>query len=100
MAVMEGETKEFWRSWMQRLCDEYNALPGTLDSDGIDCPDCKNKGVIAVLRWNAFWGYWEEIHICCHCLEQRHHIRHNGGKEHGTVAKAINGYRGGDRDGR
>lgn len=59
----------------KQKCDFYNAEVGDLnETDGYDCPLCKNKGYIAKPRKSNF-GYWYEAHCQCKCYETRASIR-------------------------
>ncbi|MBQ8093381.1 MAG: ATP-binding protein [Clostridia bacterium] len=50
--------------------DGYNAITGTLNlADGIDCPLCKNKGMIASAVKAT--GYWSMVMRQCECKNAR-----------------------------
>lgn len=56
-------------------CDAYNAMTGHLDKqDGYDCPECKNKGFIAVPAQNDR-GTWYDLNTYCKCNKIRKTIR-------------------------
>ena len=52
--------------WQRHLVDQMNSEPGTKD-DGIDCPDCLNRGY--------YFRYDEQmaarVQVPCHCLARR-----------------------------
>lgn len=59
------------REYTQRKCDDSNRLPGNLNEiDGYDCPRCKNRGYIYIVReierGNAVNDYNEAV-VDCKC---------------------------------
>lgn len=55
--------------WQRRLVEKLNSEPGSKD-DGIDCPDCMNRGF--------YYRYAEEhgpVMVRCHCMARREAMR-------------------------
>lgn len=70
------ERKEQDRLDAQAKCDSYNASTGNLnEEDGYDCPNCKNKGYIAYVRYYEQFGYYYESYANCECLKVRKMIK-------------------------
>lgn len=61
----------------QMKVDSYNALEGkTNASDGhYDCPICRNKGIVAVLRYSETYGRNVETYERCSCAKKRRSLR-------------------------
>lgn len=55
--------------WQRHLVEKLNSEPGTKD-DGIDCPDCLNRGFY--YRFAAEHG---PIMVRCHCMARREALR-------------------------
>lgn len=52
-------------------CESFNKAKGDLnETDGYDCPICKNKGFIAKPEKTEF-GYWTEMNYRCKCQKTR-----------------------------
>ena len=57
------------------LCDDYNNKVGNRnETDGYDCPECKNKGMYEVPMLSDS-GHWYELTKFCKCHEIRKTIR-------------------------
>lgn len=66
-------TEEEYTKWK---CDTYNAGEGNLhETDGYNCPECKNKGNISYPKYEEQFGYWNEVQRECKCQEIRRTIR-------------------------
>lgn len=58
---------------MEMQCSWYNQTEGNLSE--FDCPECKNRGYIAVAHYDEMFGTWNEVHRPCKCMEMRRLIR-------------------------
>ena len=64
------------RAYIQAKCDSSNATPGTLT--GYDCPDCKNRGFVSVVKEidrGANTNEFCEVQVFCHCKDIRASIK-------------------------
>ena len=74
-SALTCKTDDEQKAWCQSKCDSYNATTGNLNEfDGYDCPECKNKGMVAEPKKNDA-GHWYEAYYRCKCDKSRKAIR-------------------------
>lgn len=64
---MSEKEKEQWKADME------NKREGNLhETDGYNCPICKNKGYI--FKISEYWGGWQQVQAACKCMDVRNSI--------------------------
>lgn len=65
-------TQDMVKSNLEYSAKHYNEKSGSLNLiDGIDCPICKNKGMIQLVGYNEMFDYYSEVMKECECMKQR-----------------------------
>lgn len=75
MYEVNMDNKEF----LERDAKSFNERAGNLSY--VDCPICKNKGLVAKVVWSDLYNEWIEVMSECECKQQRNTIKkaHNSG---------------------
>lgn len=70
------ERERIIKAKIETDCESYNRETGHLNAiDGIECADCKNRGMIAVPQKNEAFGYWTMVMKECECKKRRKSVQ-------------------------